>query len=200
MAFIDLIQQLADESSPLIDRAGELRVALAADPNDAESFEELASIIRKLGQSQPTVDPLTADDDQPRKTPAHLVLWALAEDLASDSRAWYPLLELAKLAVGNDPAGAVHHIDVATGREESGLALETGIQILVDAGHIDTALQVGIGQWNPDKHSVGVGIELSKAALAAGKIADAKRCVEILVKRYPGNHDVLDLRDAVADL
>ncbi|QRV02814.1 hypothetical protein JTE88_03560 [Arcanobacterium phocisimile] len=200
MAFIDLIQQLADESSPLVDRAGELRVALAADPNDREAFEELISIIWALGQSHPTVDPLTADEEPPHETPIKLVLWALSEDLASDSRAWYPLIQLARLSIKDDAEAAVHQIEVAAGREETGLALEQGISLLVAAGYPDTAMQIGMGRWNPQEHIVGVGVALTKAAIASGKLSDAQRFISYLDERFAHDHDVLDIKEELAQL
>ncbi|USR80070.1 hypothetical protein [Arcanobacterium pinnipediorum] len=200
MAFIDLIQQLADESSPLVDRAGELRIALAADPNDRAAFEELISIIWALGQSRPTVDPLTADEDEPHTSPIKLILWALSEDLASDSRAWYPLIQLARLSLDDDLEAAVHQIEVAAGREETGLALEQGISLLLDAGYPDTAMQIGMGRWNSQEHIAGVGIALTKAAIASGKLSDAQRFVSYLEERFAHDHDVMDLKEELAQL
>ncbi|SDU81515.1 hypothetical protein [Arcanobacterium phocae] len=199
MAFIDLIEQLAEESSPLVDRAGQLRVDLDSDPNNQEAFEELISLIRKLGQSSPTADPLTADDVQHRKTPVKLVLLALSEDLASDSRAWYPLIQLAKITIDDDPAAAVHQIEVAAAREESGRALAEGIHLLVEADQPDTAMQVGMGRWNPENDIPDVGIELIKAAVETGKISDAQRFLTALEQHHPGNQDVLDLHAFIAE-
>ncbi|QJC21642.1 hypothetical protein [Arcanobacterium buesumense] len=193
MAFIDLIKQLAEDSSPLVQRAGELRVALAADPNNAESFDELISIIRLLGQQTPTADPLTADDTYSSKPPLNLVLLALSEDLASDLRAWYPLIQLAKITIDDDPAAAVHQIEVAAGREETGQALASGIKLLCEAGQPDTAMQVGLGRWLPDEHCIDVGLELIRAAMASDKIADAQSFLDVLQKRFPSDHDVLDI-------
>lgn len=199
MAFQDLLHRLADNSNPLIARAVELREGLSDDPNDIASFEELAGIIRTLGAERPVADPLTAESAN-EEISADLILWSLAEDLASDSRAWYPQLQLAKLSVDNDIEAAVRHLENAADREEHGLALAAGIKILRDAGQADAAQQLGLGRWNVETNDIAVTEQLIGAALDAGKPNEAERYVEFYGQsNNAANDDVIRLRALITE-
>src|SRR5690554_4266280 len=79
-----------------------LRTMLAEDPNNVRAFKALAEIVRghAAGVRVDDEDPLTADPtDDERQRAADLAVWALAEELAGHPRAWYPLIELARLSL-----------------------------------------------------------------------------------------------------
>lgn len=184
MAFIDLVQQLAHDPSsanaPAVERAVELRGQLSVDPNNTAAFDELASIIRKLGNDRTLEDPLTADAVETDETSPDLVLWSLAEDLGSDSRAWYPLVMLASLAINDDVDSAVRHLETAADRDESGEALAKGVKLLREHEYNGLAEQLGLGRWNSSTHTTDVGVEITRAAIADGKEANAARYIEHL--------------------
>lgn len=198
MAFHDLLHTLADDSNPLVTRAVELREGLSEDPNDIASFEELAGIVRKLGAERPVADPLTADSTN-EEMAADLILWSLAEDLASDSRAWYPQLQLAKLSVDDDPEAAVRLLENAADREEQGLALAAGIKILRDAGQADSAQQLGLGRWNVETNDIAVAEQLIGAALDAGKPTEAERYINFYAQSDKADDDVNRLRALISE-
>lgn len=179
MAFNDLVQQLGDDpSSEPARRAVELREQLTDNPNNIEAFEELASIVR-AAEDRVVLDPLTADSDEAEAS-ADLALWSLAEDLGSDSRAWYPLIMLAKLAINDDVDSALRHLENAADREETGIALAQGVHLLRESGHNGAAEQLGLGRWKSQQHTHVVGEELTLAALADGKLGHARQYIEYL--------------------
>lgn len=198
MAFLDLMRQLLNDSSAksevdneLLLRAQDLRDVLANDPNDVAAFEELASIVRSLGADRTPADPLTADQPQSDEQTADLILWSLSEDLGSDSRGWYPLIQLARLSIDQDREGALRHLETAADREESGLALAEGLKVLREAGEYDTATQLGLGRWNPSTHTTAVGEELIESALEVNKPEEAARYL-VLLRESGADDEIID--------
>ncbi len=134
---------------PPVDAAREdrLRLRLHDDPNDEQAFDELAEIVRRraaeghipegrLGQPVPPADPDRAAND---------AVWALAEEMAGNPRAWHPLTELARLSIRDDREGALRRLGTAAERDPSGRALVEGlamrhlVQAAVEAGRMGEA-------------------------------------------------------------
>ncbi len=150
-----------------------LWAVLREDPNDALAFARLAELVRRhAGEGHPAGDRQRAADD---------AVWALAEELAHSGRAWYPLIELARLSVHDDREAALRRLATATDRDPTGRALATGLQMLRDAGLPDEALGLGVGHWRPREHDVEAGKQLVEAAVEAGRKADARRHLDALL-------------------
>lgn len=158
-------------------RAAELRASLEDDPNDAAAFAELAELVRRNAAAADPADPLTADSDhhQDPERSADLAIWSLAEELAGRSKAWYPLVELARLSLPGDIEGAVRRLSSACERETDGEALVQSLRILREAGRPAEALNLGVGHWVPARHGAEAGRQVTLAALEAGRPLDAKR-------------------------
>ncbi|MFP5347863.1 MAG: hypothetical protein ACLGIA_12670, partial [Actinomycetes bacterium] len=140
-------------------RENNLRMRLHDDPNDEKAFDELAEIVRRraaeghvpegrLGQSVPPTDPERAAND---------AVWALAEEVAQNHRAWYPLVELARLSIHDDRKAALRRLGTAAERDPSGCALVEGLEMLRQVGLPDEALGLGVGHWRPREHDVEAG-------------------------------------------
>lgn len=159
-----------------VGRAEELHSLLAEDPNDVDAFGELAELVRRNAFAVALADPLRAEDDavDPQKD-ANLAVWALGEELAGQPKAWYPLLELARLSLPEDIEGAVRRLTSASERETSGRALTESVRILREAGRPVEAYNLGVAHWNPAEQAEGAGRELVLAALDAQRPLDAKR-------------------------
>lgn len=163
-------------------RENVLRMRLHDDPNDEAAFDALADIVRRraaeghepegrLGQPVPPADPERAAND---------AVWALAEELAQNHRAWHPLIELARLSIHDDREGALRRLGTAAERDHSGLALVEGLEMLRGAGLPDEALGLGVGHWRPREHDVEAGRQLVQAAVDAGRMGEARRHLEAL--------------------
>ncbi len=107
-------------------------------------------------------------------------VWALAEELAHDQRAWYPLVELARLSLNDDREAAIRRLGVAAERDHSGRALLDGVVMLREAGDPDGALSLGMGHWRPTEHPLAAGRELVSAAVDANRLAEARRHLDAL--------------------
>ena len=154
---------------------GALRERLAADPNDAAAFAELAEIVRRHAAEGHGPGAPSQTTPEARAAGADDAVWALAEELAHSPRAWFPLVELARLSVADDIDGAVRRLSIATDRDPTGQALLEGLLVLRGAGLNDAALGLGTGHWRPAEHKPEVGRQMVLSALAAGRIGDAKR-------------------------
>jgi hypothetical protein len=154
---------------------GALRERLAVDPNDAVAFAELAEIVRRHAAEGHGPGAPSQTTPEARAAGADDAVWALAEELAHSPRAWFPLVELARLSVAEDIDGAVRRLSIATDRDPTGQALLEGLIVLREAGLNDAALSLGTGHWRPAEHKPEVGREMVLAALAAGRLGDAKR-------------------------
>jgi hypothetical protein len=153
-----------------------VRALLHEDPNDVRAFQALAEIVRRrAAEMGPDGDPLTAPHDEVEKQKAaDLAVWALAEELAGHPRAWYPLVELARLSVHDDHEGMMRRLQTAAERDASGHALAEGIAVLREAGMPVEALGLGVGHWRVKEHTPEVGRLLVLAALEAERPLEAK--------------------------
>lgn len=149
-----------------------LRHRLEADPNDVEAFDALADLVRRGTPTSPDAGPGHSRGDN--------AVRALAEQLAHSPRAWYPLLELARVVAVEEPEVAVRQLSTAVEREHTGRALAAAVRILREAGHPSDALGVGVGHWHPHEHDLDVARELVETALSAGRRADAERWLDAI--------------------
>jgi hypothetical protein len=168
-----------------------LWAVLRTDPNDIDAFARLAEIVRchaaeAVGTREPraTESPDDGDgqDDGDRQRAADDAVWALAEELAHSGRAWYPLIELARLSVHEDRDVALRRLATAADRDPTGRALATGVHMLREAGLPDEALGLGVGHWRSAEHDVDAGRQLVEAAVDAGRQADARRYLDVLIE------------------
>jgi hypothetical protein len=160
-----------------------LRERLSRDPNDVEAFARLAEVVRRHaaeGHETPAggiyaehapVDPDRAADD---------AVWALAEELAWSGRAWYPLIEMARLSIKDDREAALRRLGTAAERDPSGRALAAGLLMLREAGHPADALSLGVGHWRPREHDLEAGRQMVEAAVEAGRTGEARRHLEAM--------------------
>ncbi|GAB3680758.1 hypothetical protein [Angustibacter aerolatus] len=163
---------------------GNLRHRVEEDPNDAEAFAQLAEIVRRRAAE--------GHEDEARPRAAADAEWALAEELAHSSQAWYPLIRLAKLSLDDDPDAALRRLATAAEREPTGRALAEGISMLRGEGKADLALSLGVGHWRPREHLAEAGREVVQAAVAAGRFGDARRQLDVLLE-FHDEQEVTDL-------
>jgi hypothetical protein len=164
---------------------GRLRAQLHEDPNDPAAFAALAEMVRA-----------SAAEGHERERRAHGAddaVWALAEELAHSPRAWFPLVELARLSVEDDPDGAMRRLAIAVEREPAGVALSESLAMLRACGKPEAALSLGVGHWRPREQVPAVGRELVLAAVEAGRLAEARRHLDVLAE-HTGAEGVADLR------
>lgn len=172
------------------DEEARLWGVLREDPNDSASFARLAETVRRRAEEHQTGDPVHAADD---------AVWALAEELAHSGRAWYPLVELARLSVHDDREAALRRLATAAERDPSGKALATGLLMLRDAQLPGDALNLGVGHWRPAEHDPDVGRQVIEAAIEAGRLADARRQLDAL-SQYPDPDRVTPVREELERL
>ncbi|WP_125777216.1 hypothetical protein [Antribacter gilvus] len=176
-----------------------LRAVLVDDPNNEEAFQALAEVVRRRAAEWPGPDdPLAASpDDQTaeevRAQAADLAVWSLAEELAGHPRGWYPLLELGRLSLADDPEGAVRRLTTAAERDPGGRALAEGLAILRDAGMHVEALGLGVGHWRVRDHTPEVGRHLVLAAIDADRVLEARHHLDALAT-HPDKQAVARLR------
>jgi len=164
---------------------------LTEDPNDVEAFPLLAEIVRRrAGEGHVGGDQQRAADD---------AVWALAEELAHNPRAWYPLIELARLSVHEDRDAALRRLATASERDPSGRGLATGLAMLREAHLPSDALGLGVGHWRPREHDLEAGRHLVLAAIEAGRIGDARRHLDAL-SLHPDEGRVAALRAELESL
>jgi len=149
-----------------------LRARLAEDPNDIEAFARLAEIVR-------THAAMHHQEDDPQRA-ANDAVWALAEEVAQSGRAWYPLIELARLSIEDDRELALRRLGTASERDPSGLALAQALSMLRETGHPGDALGLGVGHWRPSEHDIEAGRQLVEAAVEAHRLGEARRHLEAL--------------------
>lgn len=163
-----------------------LRAMLNDDPNDPRAFRALVEIVRRRASEPDSAeDPLTADLSeetaaQERQRRGDLAVWALAEELAGHPKAWYPLVELARLSLGDDHEGAVRRLVTAAERDSSGHALAEGLAVLREAGQPVEALSLGVGHWRAREHELEAGRQLVLASIEAGRSFEARHHLESL--------------------
>lgn len=172
-----------------------MRATLHADPNDVEAFRELADLVRRRAEEAPHPDPLIAESGPiDMRSRASASQWALAEELAGNPRAWYPLIELARLSLDDDHEGAMRRLGAACERDLTGLALVEGIKMLREARLPAEALALGVGHWSPAEQISEAGRQVVHAALDAGRAHDARTHLKNLATygaERPGNADVV---------
>lgn len=159
-----------------------LRAMLVNDPNDVRAFQALCEIVRRRASENVVTDnPLAAPvEAEEIERAANLAVWSLAEELAGNPKAWYPLLALAKLSLEDDTQSAIRRLETAADRDPSGQALAESIELLRDAKLHAEALGLGTGHWRVKEHTALVGRNLVVTALEAGRVADAKTHYETL--------------------
>jgi len=161
-----------------------LRARLHVDPNDQEAFARLAEIVRRHAAE--------GHEDEARPRAAADAEWALAEELAHSQRAWFPLIQMGRLSVHDDPEGAQRRLGTAVEREVSGRALAESLAMLRREGKPEMALSLGVGHWRPGEHIAAAGREMVHAAVEAGRISEARRYLDALAAHHES--DVIDLR------
>jgi hypothetical protein len=172
-----------------------VRSMLGDDPNNVRAFQALAEIVRRRATGQVSDDdPLTApiDDSEVRRA-ADLAVWSLAEELAGNPRAWYPLIELARLSVGDDHEGTLRRLSTAAERDPSGAALAEGLAVLREADLPVEALGLGVGHWRPREHVPEVARQMVLASLEADRPLEAKQHLRTL-EEYTDARKTADLR------
>ncbi|HEY6795375.1 MAG TPA: hypothetical protein VI248_11915 [Kineosporiaceae bacterium] len=178
---------------PPVDRHEEAQLwdRLREDPNDLDAFPLLADIVRRrAAEGHEGEEPERAADD---------AVWALAEELAHNGRAWYPLVELARLSIHGDRAAALRRLGTAAERDHTGHGLAAGLAMLRDADLPNEALGLGVAYWRPREHSLDAGRHLVLAAVEAGRVPDARRHLAAL-SQHPDEGRVSVLRDELEDL
>jgi hypothetical protein len=173
-----------------------LRVRLVDDPNDAAAFDRLAKIVRSRAvEGHDAGDPQREADD---------AVWALAEEIAQSGRAWYPLIQLARLSIDDDREVALRRLATGADRDPTGEALAQGLSMLREAGHSVDALNLGVGHWRPREHTVEAGRELIEASIESDRPGEARRHLDAMAA-HPDQKGVerlrreLEVRIAAAD-
>lgn len=176
-----------------------LRSMLSDDPNNERAFVALAEIVRRrAAEASPDQDPLSAETtDTERQRAADLAVWALGEELAGNPRAWYALIEVARLSVHDDHEGTLRRLTTAAERDPSGRALVEALALLREAGLPVDALGLGVGHWRPREHDPEVARQLVLASIEAGRPLEAKQHIAAL-DLYPNQRAVADLKSELA--
>ena len=173
-----------------------LRSMLSDDPNNERAFVALAEIVRRRA-AETTIaddDPLAAPpDESERQRAADLAVWALGEELAGNPRAWYPLIEVARLSVSDDHEGTLRRLTTAAERDPSGRALVEALAVLRDAAMPVDAIGLGVGHWRPREHEPEVARQLVLASIEAGRPLEAKQHIAAL-DLYPDQAAVAELK------
>ncbi|MBI9114318.1 hypothetical protein JAV76_04735 [Sanguibacter sp. YZGR15] len=159
-----------------------LRAMLVDDPNNIRAFQALSEVVRRRASEGTQVDdPLSAPvDEHEKQRAADLAAWSLGEELAGNPRAWYPLIELARLSLHDDQDAAIRRLATAADRDPTGEALTEAIAVLRDAGLAVEALGLGVGHWRAKEHVPSAGQQVVRAALDADRVLEAKHHLESL--------------------
>jgi len=168
-------------------REAVLRRRLTEDPNDARAFRRLVTLLSRIGPGHlSSTEPAGSDtrDD---------VTWALAEELARNPRAWYPLIELARLSLHEDAETAVRKLVTACERDPKGHALTRAVELLRRASRPDEGFRLALAQWRPQDHHLEAGRQFVLAGLESGRVAEARRHLEAVASR-PGGGAAAQLR------
>lgn len=173
-----------------------LRERLADNPNDQQAFATLARLVAVGAHYDEIPDPLTADElPANERERINTALWALADEFVGNSRAWYPLVQLARLSLGEDRESAIRRLKTAVQREDSGEALFESLQMLRRANLPGEAVQLGVGAWDPANHIADAGRQLVRAACEAHRPDEARRLLQALREHH--DEDFTDLDVAV---
>lgn len=164
---------------------------LREDPNDQKAFFELADMVRRrASESQTGGDTRRAADD---------AVWSLAEELAHSGRAWFPLVELARLSVHDDREAALRRLGTAADRDPGGQALVAGLGMLREEMMPGDAVNLATGHWRPREHSLEAGRQVVESAIEAGRVGDARRNLKAL-DSHPDTEGVERLRGELGPL
>ncbi len=161
---------------------------LREDPNDAEQFHALAERVRRgagvahrlgagegapdrVGGDLPVADPQQGEDD---------AVWSLAEELAHSPKAWYPLIELARLSLASDREAAIRRLGTAADREPTGAALTAALIMLREERLPAEAVNLATSRWRPREHSLDAARAVIESAIEAGRVGDARRSLAAL--------------------
>ncbi|WP_435300299.1 hypothetical protein [Timonella sp. A28] len=161
-----------------------LRAMLADDPNNERAFAALVGVVHRNSAQSDTdsVDPLAADAaDEMAKHRLAMSKWALAEEFSGHPRAWYPLIELARLSLPKDVDDAVRRINAAVARENTGAALTAGIGALLEHGLACDAYNMGIAHWRSKEHIPAAGVAVVRAALGCDRQSEARNALSELL-------------------
>lgn len=165
-----------------------LLARLQEDPNDVDSFRGLVRLLAPPTDGEPGSGAgVTTTDD---------TTWALAAELAQHPRAWYPLVQLARLGLDQDPDTAAWRLAEATVRDDSGRALTAALALLRTSGHPDEAFRLALARWRPDRHEPATGREFALAAVEAHREREFAGHLDALSSR-PGGHRVAQVRAAL---
>src|SRR5690625_4791083 len=172
-----------------------LRERLTHDPNDLEAFAELAGLVRRRTEGTEQPAPLIADSGGfDLRSWNRASRWALAEELAGNPRAWYPLIELARLSLDDDHEAAMRRLSTACERDRSGRALEEAIKMLRAQHQPAEAWALGVGHWAPADQTPEAGRQVVLAALDADRPGEARTHLQNLTEygaEQPGTAGVV---------
>ncbi|GAA3625211.1 hypothetical protein GCM10022223_47960 [Kineosporia mesophila] len=167
-----------------------LRARLGEDPNDFAAFDRLAEIVGTMAaENHEGGDPQRGVENS---------IWALAEEVAQNNHAWYPLIQLARLSIDDDRETALRRLSTAADRDTTGEALAQGLAMLREAGHSTDALNLGVGHWRPREHVIGAARELILAAIETERLSEARRHLAALAE-HPDQAAAEALRDELGD-
>ncbi len=183
------------DASPIdVSAEAELWAGLRENPNDAEAFHALAEIVRRRAADSQTE---TVGGDRQRA--ADDAVWSLAEELAHSSRAWYPLVELARLSLHDDREAALRRLATAADRDSEGQALAVALGMLRDERMPAEAVNLATGHWRPREHGLEAGRQVVEAAIEAGRVGDARRHLTAL-EGHPDAEGVQQIREELTPL
>lgn len=176
------------ESTPAED---ELRARLSEDPNDQESFDALAALVAERADEATPPDPLTGETDS--VAGMRYAVWALAEEVAQQPKAWLPLVVLAELTLDTDHEAAMRWLNLAVEREPSGIALTYAIAMLRDSGNLSDAVTFGVSHWEVASREAAAGREVVMAALDGGRVEEARRLYDSMVETVGSTKGLADV-------
>lgn len=190
-----------------VPREDALRAVLVRDPNDVVAFDELADLVRRRTVASKHAalsddalrGELPIDPAEEAERAADDAVWALAEELAGNPRAWHPLVKLARLSVHDDRDGAMRRLATAAERDPTGEALAAGVLTLREAGLPADALALGVGHWRPNEHTPLVGKQVVRAAVESGRLGEAKRHLAAL-EQHPEAPQTEEMRAELAKI
>ena len=182
--------------APAVDEVVEaaLWAGLRENPNDVDAFHALAEIVRRRA-AEGHGDSVGSD----RQRAADDAVWSLAEELAHSGKAWYPLVELARLSVHDDREAALRRLSTAADRDSDGQALAVGLRMLRDERMPADALNLATGHWRPREHRLEAGQQVVEAAIEAGRVGDARRHLAAL-QAHPDTVQAQQISDELTPL
>lgn len=120
-------------------------------------------------------------------------VWALAEEVAQQPKAWLPLVVLAELTLDTDHEAAMRWLNLAVEREPSGIALTYAIAMLRDSGNLSDAVTFGVSHWEVASREAAAGREVVMAALDGGRVEEARRLYDSMVETVGSTKGLADV-------